>query len=61
MSETRVPSVADLTAQYGAMVNCKHIYTGLLGMSEEAYQRMLERQKQSIEKAQADPRYQPRP
>lgn len=60
MSE-RVPSVAGLMAQLGAMQNMKHIYTGILNMSEEAYQRMLERQKQKLQEAQNDPRYQPWP
>lgn len=61
MSDTRVPSVAGLMAQLGVMQNMKHIYTGILNMSEEAYQRMVKRQEEKLKKAQADSRYQPWP
>lgn len=59
--ERPVASVACLMAQLGAMQNMKHIYTGILNMSEEAYQRMVKRQEQRLKEAQEDPRYQPWP
>lgn len=60
-TDCRLPNVSAMIAALSSMLTLKHMYTGVIGLSEESYQRMIKNQKEKIEKALTDPRYQPWP